>query len=86
MIVKFFAPAFFAPAFFAAAAAAVISAPAAGASSADCDDTGPASVCSREGHTAIFAEPRLSGGGQNLFMTPGGPFGSGATPPLMAID
>jgi hypothetical protein len=81
MIVKLFTPAF-----LAAAAAAVISAPAAGASSADCDDTGPASVCSRGGHTSIFAEPRQSGGGQNLFMAPGGAFGSVSTPPLMAID
>lgn len=83
MIIKLFAPAF-----LAAAAAAVISAPAAGAAStADCNDDGPASMCTRNGHAAIFAEPRQSGMGPNFVMAPGGgPFGSGPMPPLLAID
>lgn len=72
----------FAPALLAAAAAAVIWAPAAGAAStAECDDDGPASVCTRNGHAAIFAEPRQSGG-PNLFMAPGG----GPMPPMLAMD
>jgi hypothetical protein len=76
----------FAPVFFAVAAAAIISAPAAGAtSSADCDDDGPASVCTRNGHSAIYAEPRQTG--PNFMIAPGGsPFGSGPMPPLLAMD
>ena len=75
----------FAPAFFALAAAALISAPVAGASAVDCENDGPASVCSRNGHTAIYAEPRQSG--QNFMIAPGGnPFGGGPMPPLLAMD
>jgi hypothetical protein len=76
----------FAPAFFAAAAAAIISAPAAGASSsADCDNDGPASVCTRNGHSAIYAEPRQMS--PNFMIAPGGnPFGFGGIPPLLAMD
>ncbi len=75
---------FIAPALLAAAAAALISAPTAGAgSSADCDDDGPASVCTRNGHASIFAEPRQSGGA-GLMFAPGMPFGPGT--PVMAMD
>lgn len=72
----------FAPALLAAAAAALISAPVAGASSADCDNDGPASVCTRNGHTAIYAEPRQTDPGVSVMTVPGG----GPWPPLMAID
>ena len=76
----------FAPVFFAVAAAAIISAPAAGAatSAADCDDDGPASVCTRNGHSAIYAEPRQTGTG--FMIAPGGAFGSGPMPPMLAMD
>ena len=73
----------FAPALLAAAAAALISAPVAAATSANCQDSGPTSVCTRNGHTAIDAEPRQTGA--NLMMAPGMPFGSG-TLPIMALD
>lgn len=75
-----------APAFFAAAAAALISAPGASAASTpDCDDNGPASVCARNGHAAIYAEPNQMG--SNIMMAPGGGmFGAGPMPPLLAID
>lgn len=79
MSFKIFAPAFL----VGAAAAAIVSAPAAAASTADCDDRGPASVCTRNGHSAIYAEPRQTGA--NLMMAPGMPFGFG-TLPVMAID
>ena len=72
----------FAPVFFAVAAAAIISAPVASASSADCDDDGLASVCSRNGHNAIYAEPRQTDPGVSVMMAPGG----GPLPPLMAMD
>ena len=72
----------FVPVFFAVAAAAVIWAPVAAASSVDCDDDGAASVCSRNGHTAIYAEPRQAGSG--LMWAPGMPFGPGT--PVMAMD
>ena len=76
----------FAPTFLAAAAAAIISAPAASAASTpDCDDDGPAAVCARNGHAAIYAEPNRLG--SNLMMPPGGGmFGAGPMPPLLAID
>ncbi len=76
----------FAPALLAAAAAAVISAPVASAASTpDCEDNGPASVCARNGHAAIYAEPNRMG--SNLMMAPGGGmFGAGPMPPLLAID
>ena len=76
----------FAPALLAAAAAAVISAPAASAgSTAECDEAGPASLCSRNGHAAIYAEPRQSG--STFSIAPGGGmFGAGPMPPLLAID
>ena len=77
MIVKLFAPAF-----FAAAAAAVISAPGAGASAAECDDDGPASVCARNGHTTIFAEPQQSGMSPTFVIAPG----AGPMPPLLAMN
>lgn len=73
----------FAPALLAAAAAALISAPVAAATSANCQDSGPTSVCSRNGHTAIYAEPRQTG--PALMMAPGMPFGFG-TLPIMAMD
>ena len=73
----------FAPVFFAAAAAAIISAPAAGA--ADCDENGAASVCTRNGHSAIYTEPRQTGTGF-MFAPGGNPFGYGPTPPLLAMD
>ena len=73
----------FAPVLFAVAAAAIISAPAAGAaSSADCDNDGPASVCTRNGHSAIYAEPRQTDPGGSVMMVPGG----GPMPPLLAMD
>ncbi len=79
MSFKIFAPAFL----VGAAAAAIVSAPVAAATSANCDDSGPTSVCTRNGHTAIYAEPRQTG--PNLMMAPGMPFGLG-TLPIMAID
>lgn len=73
-----------APALLAATAAALISAPAAGATSPSaCDDDGPASVCNRNGHASIFAEPRQSPG-TSLMFAPGIPFGYGT--PVMAMD
>lgn len=76
-----------APVFLAGAAAAIILAPAAGAaSSADCDDDGPASVCTRNGHAAIYATPNSSGTQQFVIAPGGGPFGSGPIPPMLAID
>ncbi len=77
MIIKLFVPAF-----LAAAAAAVISAPVAGASTVECEDDGPASVCARNGHNAIFAEPQQSGISSNLIMAPG----AGPMPPLLAMN
>lgn len=67
-----------------AAAAAIILAPVAGAASgANCDDNGPASVCTRNGHAAIYATPQQSG--QQFSIVPGfgNPFGAA---PLLAID
>jgi Na+/proline symporter len=70
--------------FFAVAAAAIVSAPAAGAvSSADCDNDGPASVCTRNGHNAIYAEPRQTDPGVGVMMVPGL---GGPMPPLLAMD
>lgn len=76
----------FAPALLAAAAAVVTFTPAASAASTpQSDDNGPASVCSRNGHAAIYAEPNRLG--SNLMMAPGGGmFGAGPMPPLLAID
>lgn len=74
-----------APVFLAGAAAAIALAPAAGAaSSADCDDTGLASVCTRNGHASIYATPTQ--GGQQFAIAPGlgNPFGG--MPPVFAID
>lgn len=80
MAIRIFTPALL----LGAAAAAIISAPAAAAaSSADCDADGPASVCTRNGHASIFAEPRQTGPG--LMFAPGVPFGSGQIP-FMAFD
>lgn len=74
-----------APVFLAGAAAAIILAPTAGAaSSTTCNDNGPASVCTRNGHTAIVATPNPLGAQQ--FLIAPGPFGSGPMPPLLAID
>lgn len=79
------APKFFTPVLLAgAAAAAIILAPTAGAASTvDCDDSGPAAVCSRNGHAAIYATPRQAG--QQFSIVPGAanPFG---TVPLIAFD
>ncbi len=73
-----------APVFLAGAAAAMILAPAAGAASgASCNDNGPASVCTRNGHAAIVATPNPLGTQQ--FLIAPGPFGSGPMPPLLAI-
>ena len=73
----------FTQAFFAALAAAVICAPAAGAvSSADCDNDGPASACTRNGHNAIYAEPGLTDPGVNIVTAPG----VQPMPPLLAMD
>jgi hypothetical protein len=72
-----------AAAIFAGAAAAIISAPVAAAGSANCNDDGPTSICTRNGHTAIHAEPRQTG--SNLIMAPGVPFGFGNMP-IMAWD
>lgn len=78
MITKLLAPALL----IGAAAAAVAVAPAAGATSAQCTDTGMASVCQRSGHNAIVATPdivsRNSGFGWGL--------GSGPMPPVWALD
>jgi hypothetical protein len=77
-----------APAFLAGAAAAtILLAPVAGAgTSATCSDNGPASVCTRDGHAAIYATPRT--GTQTFSIAPGSgnPFGSGPMPPMLAID
>lgn len=73
----------FAGAIFAGAAAAIISAPVAAAGTATCNDDGPTSICTRNGHTAIHAEPRQTG--SNLMMAPGAPFGLGNIP-IMAMD
>lgn len=77
---------FSAPVLLAAAAAGAIAfAPSASATAADCEDYGPSSVCTRNGHAAIVAEPQ--GIDRGWTMIPGGsPFGSGPNPPLMAID
>lgn len=70
-----------------AAAAAIVLAPAAGAATAaDCDDDGPAAVCTRNGHAAIFATPRQSMQSFSVAPGAGNPFGSGPMPPLLAID
>lgn len=83
MATKFITPALLAG----AAAAAIILAPAAGAASnANCDDDGPAAVCTRNGHAAIFATPRATGAQPFMIAPGGGPFGSGPMPPLLAID
>lgn len=83
MAITFLAPALLTG----AAAAAILLAPTAAASgSADCEDYGPSSVCTRTGHAAIIAEPQQSGN-RGLSLIPGGSaFGVGATPPLMVID
>ena len=70
-------------AIIAGAAAAIISAPVAAVGSATCNDDGPTSICTRNGHTAIHAEPRQTG--SNLMMAPGVPFGVGNMP-IMAVD
>lgn len=68
-----------------AAAAAVLFAPAAGASSADCNDNGAASVCTRDGHASIYANPNTDVGTFNIVPGAGNPFGAGSLP-LLAID
>ena len=80
MTTKFFAPAIFAG----AAAAAVLFAPAAGASSADCTDNGPASVCTRDGHASIYATPNTDSQTFNIVPGAGNPFGPGSS--LLVID
>lgn len=82
-ITKIFAPFLLAG----AAAGAIALAPTAAAgSSTECDNDGPAAVCTRNGHASISATPRQTG--QQFFsIAPGGsPFGSGPMPPLLAID
>lgn len=78
MITKLLAPAFL----IGAAAAAIAAAPIAGATAAQCNDTGMASVCQRTGHNAIVATPDTvrsnSGFGWGL--------GSGPMPPVWAMD
>lgn len=83
MAITFLAPALLTGA---AAAAAIMFAPSAAASgSADCEDYGPSSICTRNGHAAIVAEPQ--GMDRSWQMIPGGsPFGAGPNPPLMVID
>ncbi|MFM9035421.1 MAG: hypothetical protein ACKOQ4_14270 [Mycobacterium sp.] len=69
-----------------AAAAAVAFAPTAAAgSSADCNDNGPAAVCTRPGHAAIYAEPAQRMQGYSIAPGVLNPFGSGPMPPLLAI-
>ena len=82
MATKILAPVFLAG----AAAAAILFAPSAGATtSASCDDNGVASVCTRSGHAAIVATPNVRQ--QGMTFAPGGnPFGSGPTPPILAMD
>lgn len=70
-----------------AAAAAIFAAPAAGAgTSTNCDDDGPAAVCTRNGHAAIYATPNA--GVPQYAISPGGgnPFGYGPVPPMLAMD
>ena len=57
-----------------------ISPPTIEGTSADCDDDGGASVCTRNGHAAIVATPKPVVG--QLMIAPGGsPFGLGPMPP-----
>lgn len=81
MITKIFAPFLLTG----AAAAAIALAPIASAgSTASCDNAGPASLCSRNGHAAIFATPPRDV--QQFAIIPGNPFGSGPVPPMLAMD
>lgn len=83
MAITFLAPALLTG----AAAAAILFAPtAAAAGSADCEDYGPSSVCTRNGHAAIIAEPQQSGSGGLSIIPGGGTFGAGGNLPLMVID
>ena len=82
MATKILAPVFLAG----AAAAAILFAPSAGATtSANCDDNGVSSMCTRSGHAAIVATPNVRQ--QGLMFAPGGnPFGAGPVPPIFAMD
>ncbi|MDQ1306703.1 MAG: hypothetical protein QG671_2535 [Actinomycetota bacterium] len=78
MIAKVFAPIFLAG----AAAAAVALAPVASATNeAQCSDSGLSSVCTKNGHAKIVATPGTTAGGAGYW-----PFGSGPTPPVLAMD
>lgn len=68
------------------AAAAMLVAPAAGASSVSCENSGPASVCSRPGHNAIYATPPQETGRQFSVVPGGGPIGTTLSPPLLVMD
>ena len=72
----------------AAAAAAVLAAPA-GASSnqVNCRNNGGASVCEKQGHASLRAEPKVRQPMGSLFSNawlPG--YGRGHLPPLIALD
>lgn len=67
-----------------AAAAAVLFAPVAGATAADCSENGAASVCTRDGHSSIYATPNTDVQTFNIVPGASSPFGSGF--PLLAID
>ena len=71
-----------------AAAAAIALAPTASATtSADCEDSGAVSMCTRTGHASIYASPN-GGSPSRLSVGSGGvnPFGSGPMPPVLAMD
>lgn len=79
MSTKVFAPILLAG----AAAAAVALAPTAGAdNSAQCQDNGLTSVCTKTGHAAIVATPGNTQAGGNAYW----PFGAGPVPPIWALD
>ena len=71
------------------ALAALAAAPSAGATSnpIGCRDNGAASVCQKQGHASLRAEPQVRTPSGSLFSSPWLPgYGRGQLPPLLALD
>ncbi|MCB9409319.1 hypothetical protein [Mycolicibacterium sp.] len=71
------------------AAAALAASPAAGAASnpVNCRDSGTATVCNKQGHASLRAEPAITGPAGSLFSSPWLPgYGNGPQPPMLAMD
>ncbi len=82
---RFIAPVLAAPILVAAALAA---SPVAGAASnpVNCRDSGTTTVCHKQGHASLRAEPTITGS-SGLFSSPWLPgYGKGQLPPMLAMD